>query len=482
MSRVRTRKWHQDLETIFGGGTLSSLSDGQLLELFLGRRAEAGEQAFTAIVERHGPMVYRVCGQVVGDCHEAQDAFQAVFLVLARKAGAVRNRESLGSWLYGVALRVAARAKTGMNRRRARERQAEDGHEEILARTAQGTEQLDDAEAVHQEVGRLSEKSRAPIVLCYLEGLTHDQAAARLGWPVGTVRSRLARARDQLRARLVRRGVTVPAALGPLAGWLGFEAAGIADAATMAATSFSAVPAELFAFTIRSACQMADGKAATVALFSATAVSLTKGVLKTMALEKMATLAWTMLPAGILVITAGLVIGHEPGPKQKPQEGSAPSQESKAVTTPAAPEPPDPVDPLVRQLLNASRQRFQIQRAFYEEGRITLDRFAMASDRLMAVERLVARKDSEALAAMQRHVDRLKEIEKREQAELEAGKGTVADVAEITQNRIEAEVMLMKAKEVKPSPGVAALERRLSEVERKLDQILKAQQEKRPTP
>src|SRR5271166_5435296 len=157
-------------------------------------------------------MVYRVCGQVVGDCHEAQDAFQAVFLVLARKAGAVRNTESLGSWLYGVALRVAARARTGLNRRRARERQAEDGHEEILARPAQAP--------VHQEVERLSEKYRAPIVLCYLEGLTHDQAAARLGWPVGTVRSRLARARDALRTRLTRRGVTAPAAVGPMANWL----------------------------------------------------------------------------------------------------------------------------------------------------------------------------------------------------------------------------------------------------------------------
>ncbi len=482
MSSVRTRKWHQDLETIFGGGTLSALSDGQLLELFLGRRDEAGEQAFRTLVERHGPMVYRVCGQVVGDCHVAQDAFQAVFLVLARKAGTVRNRESVGSWLYGVALRVAARARTGLNRRRARERQAEDGHEEILARTAQATGHPDDAEAVHQEVGRLSEKYRVPIVLCYLEGLTHDQAAARLGWPVGTVRSRLARARDQLRVRLVRRGVTVPAALGPLAGWLGFDAAGIVDAATMAATSFSTVPAELLAMTIRSACQMADGKAATVALFSSTAFSLTRGVLKTMALEKIVTMAWTVLPAGILVITAGLVIGHESGSKQKRQETSAPSQESKAVIAPAAPEPPDPVDRLLRQLLEASRLRFEAQRPYYEEGRITIDRFVMASDRLLEVERLVARNGSEALAAMQRHVDRLKQIEARERKELEAGKSTSADVAEITQNRLEAEVMLMKAKQAKPAPDMAVLERRLSEVERKLDQILKAQREKPPVP
>jgi RNA polymerase sigma factor (sigma-70 family) len=482
MSSVRARKWHQDLETIFGGGALSALSDGQLVELFLGRRAEAGEQAFGALVERHGPMVYRVCGQVLGDSHEAQDAFQAVFIVLARKAGAVRNRESLASWLYGVALRVAARARTDMKRRRARERQTEDGHDEIPAPTAEAPRHTDDAEAVHQEVGRLAQKYRAPIVLCYLQGLTHNQAAARLGWPVGTVRSRLARARDQLRVRLVRRGVTVPAALGPLAGWLGFQAAGIADAATMAATTFSALPAELLAMTIRSACHLADGKAATVALFSSTAFSLSRGVLKTMALEKLATLAWSVLPAGILVITAGWVIGLEPGSQQNPQGVAIPTQETKTFIVSAAPEPPDPVDPLVRQLLHAARQRFEAQRSYYEEGRISIDRFVMASDRLMAVERLVARKESEALAAMQRHVDRLKQIEERERKELEVGKGTVADVAEINQNRLEAEVMLMKAKEAKPLPDVVALERRLGEVERKLDQILKAEGEKRPVP
>jgi DNA-directed RNA polymerase specialized sigma24 family protein len=127
MASVRARKWHQDLETIFGGGTLSTQSDGQLLKRFLGRRDETREQAFGALVERHGPMVLRVCRQVLGDYHEAQDALQAVFLVLARKAAAVRNRESVGSWLYGAALRVSARAKAGLNRRRTRERRAVPG-------------------------------------------------------------------------------------------------------------------------------------------------------------------------------------------------------------------------------------------------------------------------------------------------------------------------------------------------------------------
>ncbi len=132
----------------------------------------------------------------------------------------------------------------------------------------------------------------------------------------------------------------------------------------------------------------------------------------------------------------------------------------------------------MRQLLKASRARLEAQRAYYEEGRITLDRMVMASERLMEVERLIARKDSERMAAMQRHADRLKEMEDRERKELEVGKGTVADVSEIAQNRLEAEVRVKIAKEAGPSADVAALERRLSDVERKLDQLLKKQPER----
>ena len=188
MASAGPRTLQQDLEAIFRAGTLSALSDGQLLARFLEGRDRTGEQAFEAIVNRHGPMVYRVCCQVLGDGHEAQDAFQAVFLVLARRASSVRNRESLGSWLYGVALRVSARSRAGLRRRQSRELQSESDLNDLEAPgQVAGGSGCETAGLIHQEIGRLPEKHRAPIVLCYLEGLTHDQAAARLNWPVGTV-------------------------------------------------------------------------------------------------------------------------------------------------------------------------------------------------------------------------------------------------------------------------------------------------------
>ena len=139
-------------------------------------------------------------------------------------ADAIRNRDSVGSWLYGVAVRVAARARASSIRRQIRNRRsiaaAGSGVMATSKSSAASVERDDVAATVHQEVSRLPEKYRAAVVLCYFEGLTHDEAAARLSWPVGTVRSRLSRARDRLRSRLTRRGVTAPSALGPLTAWI----------------------------------------------------------------------------------------------------------------------------------------------------------------------------------------------------------------------------------------------------------------------
>ena len=471
-SGAGTKGLLKDLETLFGEGPDSALADGQLLERFLDRRDESGERAFEALVARHGPMVYRVCRQILGDSHEAHDAFQAVFLVLARRAGSVRDRESVGSWLYGVGLRVAARARAGMIRRRTREQPAGDDLDAVEAADVASTAPSSlDAEVVHQEVGRLSEKYRAPIVLCYLEGLTHDEAAARLNWPVGTVRSRLARARDQLRGRLARRGMAAPAGLGSMAVWLGIG--GDAEAGTSAVDGVC-LPQTLVDSTVRSATQFASGKTATVALFSATSLDLTKGVLFSMAIEKMAIAAWALIPAGIVTFAAGTMLGQEPATKRKPDlAGPRPRwrrQKKKRSWS-------------IRSSRNCSARpshRLEAQKKYYEEGRITIDRFIMACQQVMEVERSVSRTDAERLAAIQRHVERLREIEKREQAELVVGKGTVADVSEITQKRLEAEVLLKKSKmPVKPDPQILALERRLGEVERKLDELLKQQGERR---
>lgn len=210
MASAQAQLIAREVRTLFRLGSVASLTD----EALLARFADGGDEAaFEALVDRHGPMVLRVCRDVLGDSHEAQDAFQATFLVLLRRAGSIRRKASLAPWLHGVARRVSARAVARAARRRDCERRAiESGRGEAIE--PDPASDLDRA-ALHAEIDRLPAIYRAPVVLCYLEGLTHDQAALRLGWPVGTVRGRLARARDRLRDRLRRRGLSP--AVGP---WL----------------------------------------------------------------------------------------------------------------------------------------------------------------------------------------------------------------------------------------------------------------------
>src|SRR5262249_51426242 len=177
------------------------LSDAQLLQRFATHREET---AFATLVERHGRLVLGVCRQVLRHEQDAEDAFQATFLVLARKADSLRRQESLGAWLYRVAVNITRTAKANDARRRACERQP------AIMSTRHSAEEAPPGDwqpLLHEEVGRLPAKYRAPVVLCYLGGRTNEEAARQLGWPVGTVKGRLARARDLLRARLARRGL-----------------------------------------------------------------------------------------------------------------------------------------------------------------------------------------------------------------------------------------------------------------------------------
>ncbi len=190
---------------VFRDGTLVGLSDRHILDRFV---ACHDEMAFEAILMRHGPMVRNVCRQILFDPHDVDDAVQAVFLVLVRKARFIRVEHSLGPWLYSVAGRVAARARA--NRRKRRERESLPGvlPQPSYCPAGDACEML----VVHEELSRLPERLRAPLVLCYLEGLTHDLAASQLDCPVGTVRSRLARGRSVLHRRITRRGVSLSAA------------------------------------------------------------------------------------------------------------------------------------------------------------------------------------------------------------------------------------------------------------------------------
>jgi RNA polymerase sigma factor (sigma-70 family) len=233
-------------------GDPQAAPDEQLLDRVLTLGESEAEEAFQALVRRHGPMVLGVCRHILGQVHDAEDAFQATFLVLARKAGTIRDRRVLGCWLYEVAYRIAVRAKTHAVRRRSRERQGA----EVAAVAPAGDQDLAQDLAwaelrpvLHEEVNRLPEKYRSAVVLCYLEGRTNEEAAALLRWPVGTVKGRLSRARELLRSRLARRGLALSAA---------FLMARLAQGTAFA----EEVPARLYGSTARHAVRAARGGSA----------------------------------------------------------------------------------------------------------------------------------------------------------------------------------------------------------------------------
>jgi RNA polymerase sigma factor (sigma-70 family) len=205
-----------DLQAIFEGGMVAGLTDGQLLERFASGRAEAAEPAFAAPVSRHGPMVLGVCRGVLRDAHDSEDAFQAAFLTLARKAGSLRRPEPLGPWLHGVAYRVARRLRDTDARRRRHETEAAMSRATFSDR-ADGTDRRpevsDAVEVLHGEIARLPERYRAAVVLCDLQGQTQQEAGRRLGRPAGTISARLSRACERLRGRLTRRGLALPSAI-----------------------------------------------------------------------------------------------------------------------------------------------------------------------------------------------------------------------------------------------------------------------------
>jgi RNA polymerase sigma factor (sigma-70 family) len=253
-----------------------AVPDDQLWERF---RTDREEAAFEALVRRHGPMVLGVCRRVLRDRHDAEDAFQATFLVLVRKAGAITRPELLGNWLYGVAYNTARNARLSRSRRAAAEARA------AQSATADSPRPPADADPrLDEELSRLPDKYRLPVVLCALHGESREEAARRLGCPEGTLSSRLARARELLQRRLERRGVTAGAALATLFGG-GLAVAG--------------VPAPLVASTARICLTHPAGPAVALPV-----LSLAEGVMKTMWLKQSTAALAATLVAGLVVGTA----------------------------------------------------------------------------------------------------------------------------------------------------------------------------------
>ena len=204
MTGFNSRSLCQDFASLFATGTLANLADFQLLDEFIARR---NHLAFEELVARHGPMVLSICRRWLDNPHDIEDAFQSTFLILVRKAARLQDRNALSSWLYGVALRVVRRARKGARQRQFREQPLV---AEPAARPhAQHECRRDEVfTIVDQEIGRLPQNQQVAVVLCLLEGLTHQAAASKLGWSLGTVKSRIATARETLTRRLTRRGLT----------------------------------------------------------------------------------------------------------------------------------------------------------------------------------------------------------------------------------------------------------------------------------
>jgi RNA polymerase sigma factor (sigma-70 family) len=294
----------------------AGMTDGQLLESYIAQRDEA---AFEVLVRRHGPMVMGVTRRVTGNVHDAEDAFQATFLVLVRRAFSIVPREMVGNWLYGVAYRTALEAKVKTARRHAKMKQVT----EMSQPAVQVEEVWRDLEPlIDQELSRLPDKYRLPLVLCQLEGRSRKEVAKQLKLPEGTLSSRLATARQLLAGRLTSRGVAIAA--GPLALILTQQAAS------------ASVRAVLVNATIQSAALVAAGK--TTAAISPKVAALTQGVLRTMFMTKLKVAGmYLMLAAGLIVLGSGALIDRTRADNQSDRPAVAPDQSRALVALRAQP-------------------------------------------------------------------------------------------------------------------------------------------------
>ncbi len=321
------------LHALYDAGVVSGLTDGQLLERFKSRRAEASdanaaaEEAFAALVARHGRMVLGICCQALTDPDDIEDAFQATFLVLVRKAATIRVEDTLGRWLYGVARRVAARARAVAHRRH---RRVAPLPGTLEARPASVPDRMELAAILDEELARLPEKYRLPLMLCYLVGLSNEEAAQRLGCPIGTVQSRLSRGREQLRARLQRRGLA-PSFVVSLESLTTIKV-------------WPAVPAALVNSTIRAAMRLATGKAVASEAVALSVAALAEGVLRTLAWQRLKSAVAIVLVLGATTGTVAAVLAQRttdsPSPGvplrgERRQEPGRPIPRMKTVVFPA---------------------------------------------------------------------------------------------------------------------------------------------------
>jgi RNA polymerase sigma factor (sigma-70 family) len=452
----------QQIGRLFLEGTSIGSSEGELLDRFVRARDES---AFEALVARHGPMVLGVCRKLLRDPNDVDDAFQATFLVLVRKAATLRRCDLLGNWLYGVAMRVAMRARSQAARRMGRF-----GSQDAIEKLA-ATEDLEgsphspasfmepeSAPWLHQEVSHLPEKYRTPVVLCYFEGLTHDEAASRMGCPLGTVKGRLSRARDLLRRRLTRRGVALSAA---------------ALASQLAAPhAQAAVPAALEMATTRAALAQISNAGASLACGSSISIpvtALTEGVLHTMIWSQVKVTAGALCVAGTIAV--GVVVGatqlssgagHGVEIQVVAQTSKAAAQKgggSAAKSTGAASsKAQQSISPDMLSQINGTNRTFEMMLS--RERNLTgddIDRMSNWSTLMMSADLVLATGDEDRVAARNAHRDRMKKLH-AVLATLPASAQNQTVNARYAQEKLEeAEQWLEQEKNQEPTPGMGGM-------------------------
>ena len=386
-----------DLVRIFAGETVAGLSESQLLERYLDCRDEV---AFEALVTRHGPMVLGVCRRMLADRSDVDDAFQATFLVLVRRARHLGPRDAIGPWLYGVATRVALRARSEAARRR-RFQPLTPAVEAALDRSSASGEI---GEVLDQELNRLPAKYRNPIVLCYLEGQTHEEAARQLKWPIGTVKGRLARARNLLQNRLVRRGLT------PAVGALSLA---------LSPESSAALHRELLDRTVKSSLELALGQS-TAQIVSTSISSLVEGVLTSMFLNTFKWAGMAALVCGLAFTGVGVMARQDAQatkdealaskPVAEIAEAKGPIARPAEVYAAAAADAKNKLENLRSVLRNAAAKEWDQTYKDYVRTNTDLDGAYQASKRLMEAEQEFPSAPDVKPGAVKDHLRRIRDL------------------------------------------------------------------------
>jgi RNA polymerase sigma factor (sigma-70 family) len=431
-----------DLERIFQGETVAGLSEWQLLTRYLEHRDEL---AFAALVARHGPMVMGTCRRMLSRGADAEDAFQATFLVLVRRARSLGPRDAIGPWLHGVAARVSMRARS----QAARRTRVEPDAGELTAVPDWRTSTDGEVAAIlDQEVSRLPDKYRSPVVLCYLEGLTHEDAARQLNWPVGSVKGRLARARDLLRSRLLRRGIAPAAAI--LGSSIGREAS-------------AAFNREVFEQTV-SHCMSVTLGHATVDAVSVSIGSLVKGALSAMIIEKVKWAGFAALATG-LALAGAVVMARQAGPEMDraakaraiatnrltgaaPAAANGPGEKGKAAEMESS-----EVENLRNRLIQAALRDWTASLQDFRANKASLDRVYQASTRLLSAEQN-GRGAVADQAAASAHAQRMRDLARIEN---ENPSRTESQVSQVNAFSAEAELWMSQASARFSTAGKAAI-------------------------